>query len=132
MEIFLEIVMELYLEMAEIIFPKRELKKWQNVLLQLACIFVTSAIFCCLIAGISLLAEGGENGDLSLGIALTSVSGALFLAQTVIFVIVVVHQVKSAKAAKNAVREEVSHEAEPMHDNISEVKSSEDDLTRVR
>lgn len=129
MEIFLEIVMELYLEMAEIIFPKRELKKWQNVLLQIACIVVMSAIFCCLIAGISLLAEGGENGNLSVGIALTSVGGALFSVQTVIFVIVVVHEIKSAKAAKNAAREKGSHEAEPMHDNTSEVKSNEDDLT---
>lgn len=132
MEIFLEIVMELYLEMTEIIFPKRELKKWQNVLLQIVCTVVTAAIFCCLVAGISLLVEGGENGDLSLGIALTSVGGVLFLVQTVIFVIVVVHEVKSNKAALITVSEDDSSETEPKHDNISEVISSEDDCTREK
>lgn len=112
MEIFLEIVMELYLEMAEIIFPKRKLNKWQNVLLQITCIVVTSAIFCFLVVGISLLVEGCENGEVSLGIALTSVGGALFLAQTVIFVIVVVHEVKSDKEALNALSKDGSRETE--------------------
>lgn len=131
LEIFLEIVMELYLEMAEMIVPDRKFKKWQKVLLQIACIVITLGVFFCLVIGISLLVEGGGT----LGIALTSAGGALLVIQTVIFVIVVVHEVKSVKAAKDNVKaasEDDAREVMPKYDDFSEVILSEDDLSGVR
>lgn len=135
MELILEIVMELYLGMAEIIVPDGKLKGWQKVLLQIACIVVSAGIFICLLVGIMMLVEEGGG---TLGIALTSVGGALLVIQSVIFVIVVVYKVKAEKAALKAAKasgdeaKPVLREGEPKCDNFDEVISSDDDLSGVR
>ena len=92
-EIVFEIIFEAYLGLAEIIVPDHKFKKWQEVLLKLASIFVALTVLVCLIAGIVLLVEGNKT----VGIALTAVGGGLLAIQIVIAVFVLVHEHKKNK-----------------------------------
>ena len=93
MEVLLEILMEAYLGLAEILVPDHKFKKWQEVLLKLGCILVSLAVIICLAVGIAMLVEG----DKTVGIALTAVGGGLLAIQIVIAIFVLVHDYKKNK-----------------------------------
>lgn len=96
MDFFVEILFETYLSLAEILIPEHKFKKWQETLLKLAGIVVSLIIFFCLAFGISLIIEDGGIA----GIILTSVGGVLLIIQTVIFITVLVHEIKTEKLKK--------------------------------
>ena len=96
MEVLFEILLEIYLGLAEIIVPDHKFKKWQEVLLKLASILVALAVLVCIAVGIAMLVEGSNT----VGIALTAVGGTLLVVQIVIAIFVLVHDYKKNKEQK--------------------------------
>ncbi len=98
MEIILELVCEIYLELATILVPEHKFKKWQEILLKILSVTVTLGILICLGVGISFLID--KNSSFTTGIILTVVGGTFALIQIVLFVIVIKKQIKIEKAKK--------------------------------
>lgn len=96
MELIAEIILEIYLGLAEIIVPDHKFKKWQEVLLKLLSTLVALAILICLAAGIALLVEGQKT----VGTVLTAIGGAFLGIQLIIIIIVLVHDYKKNKNNK--------------------------------
>lgn len=99
MELLLEILIELYLNIAEILVPEKKFKKWQESLLKVACVLVSCIILGFMAAGIDFLVEGIERLRVT-AIVLLSVGAVLLAVQIALIVIVVVHDVKKYKAKK--------------------------------
>ena len=89
----LEILMEIYLSLGEVLIPDHKFKKWQEVLLRLVCIFVSLIIFALIVAGIAFIS--GENSFT--GIILLVIGGGLLTVQIILCVIVLVKQAKLEK-----------------------------------
>jgi len=97
MELLYEILFEIYLGFWTILVPDRKFKKWQESLLKISCILVSLIIFALIFAGICVLTETDLK---ALGIALLTVGSVLLIAQVVLFIIVLVHQIKKERAEK--------------------------------
>ena len=97
MELFVEIILELYVGFFEMLIPDRELKKWQSILLRILSVIITVGILACIAIGIDYLIESRTN---TIGIICTTVGCALFAIQTAIFIIVFIHQIKEEKRKK--------------------------------
>lgn len=97
MEVLFEILFGLYLEFWTLLVPEHKFKKWQESLLNLACIFVSLIISALIVAGICLITETDMP---TTGIALLVVGGLLLTAQVVLFIIVLVKQIKKERAEK--------------------------------
>ena len=103
MDILLEIILEIYLNLFEIIIPDHKFKKWQETLLKLACALVSVIILTGIIGGSFILADGGNK---ILGIVFLSVGSVLLVAQVVLFSISLKYQIKKDKQ-KNSTENEV-------------------------
>ena len=103
MDFLVELFMEVYLGLAEILIPEHKLKKWQETLLKLAGVFVSLSILACFWAGICLLID---NINRALGIALIIIASVLLAIQLTVFVVVLVHQIKAEKRGKKALSAE--------------------------
>lgn len=99
MDIFFEILVEVYLSVFEILVPEKKFKKWQETLLKLLCILVCLVVLGCLAAGIALLVEGLEHLRVT-GIALVCVGSVLLALQIALVITVIVNDVKKQKAEK--------------------------------
>lgn len=97
MEFLLELFLEVYLGFAEVLVPEHKLKKWQAVLLQVACVIVSLLILALIIAGIGLLTGTPKR---TLGIVLLVVGCVLFVTQITLYVISFRKQLKKEKAEK--------------------------------
>lgn len=95
MELLLEIVLEVYLGLVEIIMPEHKFKKWQETLLKIVYVVVSLLIIALIIAGICLLVESPMR---TLGIALLVVGCVLLATQITLCVVVLIHQIKKDKA----------------------------------
>lgn len=99
LELFLEIFVEVYLNIGEILVPEKKFKKWQENLLKVLSVFVCCAVIFSVIAGIALLVDGIESLRVT-GIAVLCTGVGLFIIQIILVVIAVVHDVKKYKAKK--------------------------------
>ena len=97
MDFLVEIILELYIGFFEMLIPDRELKKWQSILLRILSVIITVGILACIAVGIDYLIENRTN---PIGIICTAVGCALFAIQTVIFIVVFIHQIKEEKRKK--------------------------------
>lgn len=101
MDVFLEIVLELFLEVylsiGEILVPEKKFKKWQENLLKVLSAVVCVVILCCIGIGIAFLTEGVARLYNS-GVVLVSVGAALLAVQIVLTVIAIVHDCKKRKS----------------------------------
>lgn len=102
MEIFLEIMCEIYLEFALILVPEHKFKKWQEILLKILSVSVTLGVLICFIAGISILIDANKT-LYTTGIILTIVGGFLTFIQIILFIIVLKKQLKKEKSKKENV-----------------------------
>ncbi len=88
MDIFLEIFIEIYLDLAFYFFPEDKLKPWQVFLIRLVCMIIALVFIGLLLAGILILTT--TNTNQTLGIVLTAVGGVLtavqFIASTVLII----------------------------------------------
>ena len=98
MEILLEIIMEMYLEIAEILVPDAQFKKWQRVALKVLSVLVSCAVFFLVLFGIVILVEEGAK-DVT-GIALLSTGCAILGVQLILFFIALLHENKTGKRKK--------------------------------
>ena len=105
MEIFFEVLFEIYLNLGEILIPDRKFKKWQRTLLQVLCVLVCCVIFACLAVGISFLFEGKPNFRVP-GIVLVSVGAVLFAVQVGLAVVVIVHDYRQEKKKKSVQKQD--------------------------
>ncbi len=93
----LELFLEVYLSIGEILVPEKKFKKWQENLLKVFCVIICVAILCCIGIGIAFLTE--EVTRLyNAGVVLVSVGAALLAVQIVLTVIAIVHGCKKKKS----------------------------------
>ncbi len=97
MELLYEILFEIYLEFWSILVPEHKFKKWQEALLKVSCVLVSLLILALIIAGICLLTETSLTVA---GIALLTVGCVLLVTQIVLFIIVLIRQIKKERAEK--------------------------------
>ena len=97
MELLGEILLELYLGIAEMIVPDHKFKKWQEKLLQFLSVFAGILILVLIVAGVVLMIETEQT---ALGIALLSIGCAMLVVQVVLFIILLVREIKAEKQKK--------------------------------
>ena len=97
MEIIFEFLFQIYFEIGEILIPDHKFKKWQEKLLKLFGILVSLAIVALIIAGGCILNETPKSVT---GIVLLSIGCILLFVQIVLFIVVIVHQIKKEKRGK--------------------------------
>ncbi len=98
MDLLVEILMDIYLSLVEVLVPEKRFKKWQEVLLKVAGVLVSLTIVALILVGISFIYETEQR---MLGIILLSIGGVLLTIQIALCVFVLVKQAKAEKA-KNA------------------------------
>ncbi len=99
MEVLFEILFEIYLELWTIFVPEHKFKKWQEYLLKISCILASLIIFALIVAGVCLLTETNLK---AVGITLLTVGCVLLIIQVILFIIVLVHQIKKERAEKTS------------------------------
>ena len=88
MEIFLEIFMEIYLNLAFYFFPEDKLKPWQVFIIRLVCMIIALAFIGLLLAGILVLTT--TNTHQTLGVILTTIGGVLTFSQLLLSIILLI------------------------------------------
>ncbi len=89
MEIFLELFMEIYLNLAFYFFPEDKLKPWQVFLVRLVCMVIALAFIGLFLAGLLLL-TATKTSNPTLGIILTIIGGVLTIGQLIASAILII------------------------------------------